>query len=70
MAVAHTQNMRLRNAFACPRQYKTWIALELQHGSVITRNIPVGRKGWPQSAKALVQNVGIGHARETAEGRA
>jgi hypothetical protein len=32
-AVARTQNMRLRNAFACPRQCKTWIELELQHGS-------------------------------------
>jgi hypothetical protein len=42
MAATHTQNMRLRNAFACLRQYKTWIALELQHGSVIARNIPVG----------------------------
>ena len=36
------ENMHLRNAFACPRQCKTWIELELQHGSVITRNIPVG----------------------------
>jgi hypothetical protein len=42
MAAAHTQSMRLRNAFVCPRQYKIWIALELQHGLVITRNIPVG----------------------------
>jgi hypothetical protein len=42
MAVARTQNIRLRNAFAYPRQYKTWIELELQRGSVITRNIPVG----------------------------
>jgi hypothetical protein len=40
--VAHTQNMRLRNAFACPRQYKLWIALELPRGLVITLNIPVG----------------------------
>jgi hypothetical protein len=34
--------MRLRNAFACPHQYKTWTAMELQHGSVITSNIPFG----------------------------
>jgi hypothetical protein len=34
--------MRLGNAFACPRRYKAWIALELQHGSAITRNIQVG----------------------------
>jgi hypothetical protein len=39
MAVARTQNMRVRNAFACPRQYKTWIALALQHGLVITESI-------------------------------
>jgi hypothetical protein len=42
MAVAHTQNMRLRNALACPHQYKIWIALELQDGLIITRNTPVG----------------------------
>jgi hypothetical protein len=40
MVVAHMQNMRLRNAFACPRQYKLWIALELPRGLVITLNIP------------------------------
>jgi hypothetical protein len=42
MAVAHTRNMRLRNAFACPSQYKICRAMKLQRGSVITRNIPVG----------------------------
>jgi hypothetical protein len=42
MAVAHTQNMRLRNAWACPHQYKIWIALELQDGLIIIRNTPVG----------------------------
>ena len=42
MAVAHTQNMPLHNAFTCPNQYKTCLAIKLQHGSVITRNIPVG----------------------------
>jgi hypothetical protein len=42
MAAAHTQNMRLHNAFACPRQCKLWIALELPRGLVITLNIPVG----------------------------
>jgi hypothetical protein len=34
--------MRLRNAFACPHQYKLWIALELPRGLVITLNILVG----------------------------
>jgi hypothetical protein len=42
MVVAHTQNMRLHNAFACPRQYKLWIALELPLGLAVTINIPVG----------------------------
>jgi hypothetical protein len=42
MAVGHTRNMRLRNAFTCPRQYKTCLKLKLQHGLVITRNIPEG----------------------------
>ena len=42
MAVAHTQTMRLRNALACPHQYKIWIALELQDGLIITRNTQVG----------------------------
>jgi hypothetical protein len=56
--------MRLRNAFACPHQYKTWTAMELQHGSVITSNIPFGWKRWLTSVKALVQIVGIGHANE------
>jgi hypothetical protein len=42
MAAAHMRNMRLRNAFTCPRQYKTCLTLKLQHGSVITRNIPEG----------------------------
>jgi hypothetical protein len=42
MAAAHTQNMRWRSAFVYLRQYKTWIAQELQNGSVITPNIPVG----------------------------
>ena len=41
MAVVHTQNMRLRNVFTC-RQYKTWLALKLPHGLVITENIPAG----------------------------
>jgi hypothetical protein len=41
MVVAHTQNMRLRNAFACLRQYKLWIGLELPRGLVITLNISV-----------------------------
>jgi hypothetical protein len=41
MAVVHTQNMRFRNAFTC-RQYKTWLALKLPHGLVITDNIPAG----------------------------
>jgi len=41
MAVVHTQNMRLRNVFTC-RQYKTWLALKLPHGLVITGNIPAG----------------------------
>jgi hypothetical protein len=42
LAVARPQNMRLHNAFACQRQYKLWIALELPRGLVITLNIPVG----------------------------
>jgi hypothetical protein len=42
MAVGHMHNMRLRNAFAYPRQYKTWLTLKLQHGLVTTRNIPEG----------------------------
>jgi hypothetical protein len=42
MVVAHTQNMHLHNAFACPRQYKLWIALELPRGLAVTLNIPVG----------------------------
>jgi hypothetical protein len=42
IVVAHTLNMRLRNAFACPRQYKLWIALELPRGLATTLNIPVG----------------------------
>jgi hypothetical protein len=42
MAAAHTQNMRLRNAFTCASQYKTYLAIKLQRGLVITRNIPVG----------------------------
>jgi hypothetical protein len=62
--------MRLRNAFNCPRQYKTCLALKLKHGLVITRNIPVGCMRWLPSVKALVQNVGSGHAHECAEGRA
>jgi hypothetical protein len=51
---AHGQNLDCNNGcgtyaeyalaqrLRLPRQYKTWIALELQHGSVIIRNIPVG----------------------------
>ena len=42
MAVARTQNMRLRNAFTCPSQSKTCLAIKSKHGLVITRNIPVG----------------------------
>ena len=58
--------MRLRNAFNCPPQYKTCLALKLKHGLVITRNC----MRWLPSVKALVQNVGSGHAHECAEGRA
>jgi hypothetical protein len=42
MAVAHMHNMRLRNAFTCQRQYKTCLTLKLQHGLVVTLNIPEG----------------------------
>jgi hypothetical protein len=41
MAVVHTPNMRSRNGFTC-RQYKTWLALKLPHGLVITGNTPAG----------------------------
>jgi hypothetical protein len=42
MAAAHMRNMRWRNAFTCPRQYKTCLTLKLKHGSVSTPNIPEG----------------------------
>jgi hypothetical protein len=42
MVVVHTRNMRLRNAFTCPRRYKPWVAMILQDGLVVTRNIPEG----------------------------